>query len=119
VETDTDIVNRAGELIERICRFDRDVLCVGHGGPIDGAIFYISKRYGLAEKYDIYERLDVAPAWNCGLSTFEVTNGAVRVIRIHDTEHLPDSWIGSNYRTKEEELSIYSGHLHHGVRERP
>lgn len=117
LETDTDIVNRVGPFIDRICSSDRDVLCIGHGGPIDGAIYFLLKKYGLAEKYGVRERLDVAPAWNCGLSSFEFKDGCVRVIRVHDTTHLPDSWVTSNYATKEEELSRYSGQLHYKVLE--
>ncbi len=117
VETDTDIVNRVGEFIERVCPPSEELLCVGHGASIDGAIFYLLKKYGLAEKYSVHERLDVAPAWNCGLSTVEFAKGTIRVIRIHDTEHLPDAWVTSNYRSKEEELSLYSGQLQYLVRE--
>lgn len=112
VESEEQMLERLGLFLDRLCPPKEDVLVVGHGGPIDAAIFYLMKKHEIAERYGVTERLDCAPAWNCDLSTFEFDGSSLRVLRVHDTAHLPDSWITSNELSKEEELSKYSGSLH-------
>jgi broad specificity phosphatase PhoE len=102
IETPEDIEARVEPLIEEVVKDEEDALLVGHGASVGGVHRYILKKHAPDQmghgQYD----------WNCILSSFAF-GGKVEVVRIMDTEHLPEEMITANAKSKAEVLEERSG----------
>ena len=97
IETQEDIEGRVAPLVDRVFGGSEDALLVGHGASVGGVHGYILKE-------NAPDRLGSGrPGWNCVLSSFDFTD-SFKVIRLLDTEHLPEALVTSNAKTRAEIL---------------
>ncbi len=102
IETAEVIEERVSPLVDRVSGGSEDALLVGHGASVGGVHGYILKE-------NAPDRLGSGrPGWNCVLSSFDFTD-SFEVIRLLDTEHLPDDMVTSNAKTRAEILKEKEG----------
>ena len=100
IETDDDIEARVSPLINEAVAGNMDALLVGHGASVGGVHRHILKRHAP-------DRLNHGlRGWNCVLSSFGF--GPFEIVRLLDTDHLPDDLVTSNAQTREEVLKEFA-----------
>ncbi len=97
IETPENIEARVAPLVDIVSADEGDALLVGHGASVSGVHRYVLKRF--APDHLNHGRR----GWNCVLSSF-VFGSSFEVLRLLDTEHLPDDLVTSNAKSREEVL---------------
>jgi broad specificity phosphatase PhoE len=97
IETQEIIEARVKPLVDRVSKSGEDALLVGHGASVGGVHGYILGKHAP-------DRLGSGePGWNCVLSSFQFEE-EFKLIRLLDTEHLPEDHVTSNAKTRAEVL---------------
>ena len=97
IETQEIIEGRVQPLGDRVSESGEDALLVGHGASVGGVHGYILGKHAP-------DRLGSGePGWNCVLSSFRFEE-EFKLIRLLDTEHLPEDHVTSNAKTRAEVL---------------
>ncbi len=90
-ESEGDILLRVRPFLDELLKKGRDCLLVGHGATVWAANEILLERAG--KKLGVRHK---AVDYNCALSEYEIGGDVFRVIRLHDTAHMPLDIVSAN-----------------------